>query len=1160
MRKGEVRKMSAGKWCVTVAVLAALCGCLTPLKRDMFGVRLGGKLSPQIKDELEDSSELGVRLVELDAEAPEVEKGKVRSIAVLGKKDVVLAVGYIVEMKSAYDVEMARLRYEQEHGSFSEIGSIDGKFEFISTLRGDTGEAFVTEKSAYGIIRFDRKAVENILRQVSLKDYRSNRRGIDAMARIVGLPEIAEELANRQDIEVRESADGSVRLERNLDTGTNVLTIGTRRIELVRTERQYWNGIDLTAIGSDTGLCFRVNYNNELCQYAVIGARQELVGVARRLYGGESDDGDEKPGTAEAVRPFRMEDLRVVAPGVARYYWEDDPERLNGEPVKDADAIRQLIVDSSVKAIPPGFFANWKNLETVSVGRRRDQRGLDLGSRTFAGCPRLNCIVCPSGSGSVVAQADTFDGCPDDVVMVFDMDSRCECGPWEVRPVMGCPKELHLKDVSEKLMRFGDFYFERKSCGMELFYYGGTNETVHVPAEVNGSTVYRIGAAAFLPPCPVKTLSLPRGCDSWRGSGAYWPCEPPHLEKVLMNGPYSPEIRESAKIDTVYARSVEDRDRSEEQPVVVVPECAPLEEYSADTNRLAKSGPVSYYRHPDGIEVLAYDLGPDGVIDVPDEIEGVPVTKIAAGLLSTVDPRNVRLPDTFGDWALSPDLVGRWEKDLAGYLAATNKADAVRRFAEPREVPSFGRVERLPEQGYYEEGKSVKWSLSDSAGRYAETLARLERGVAKGDVQSKAGLANYLMYGRPGLYGIVNRARARALCEEVVRSSDPTRVNLFEGYALLDALTMLVELDGSLGVERERARTQCLRHIWEWFGKGIADCLELTSRRPLPPLLFLKDPFSRERHFWWTADWEKTDVRDLEYLVRFAAIRGDRAARAMIDEDGTFHPERREGCVAKVESRTLPKWRRASGDRTPAVFTDIVAEGALKAETDPLGLSAFAAKRDKLEFKALVRVPDGAEGSVPLVVYIPGNGELDELVRQFRQRVLIDKVLSAEFQAKHPCGLLALTPPSVLGTLWTGTDGPNGRHWLMKDMIEETLRRYPQLDRRRVYTMGLSYGGSGAMTLALLYPELIAASVPVLPMRPAEFERSAEFPWNFCFCYNRERWRNTPGGEEAYVRFMEKENLAGGDCQIVDIPVMPDSWNVAWQNDEIWDWLFTKHR
>ena len=62
--------------------------------------------------------------------------------------------------------------------------------------------------------------------------------------------------------------------------------------------------------------------------------------------------------------------------------------------------------------------------------------------------------------------------------------------------------------------------------------------------------------------------------------------------------------------------------------------------------------------------------------------------------------------------------------------------------------------------------------------------------------------------------------------------------------------------------------------------------------------------------------------------------------------------------------------------------------------------------------RGLVFTPKGGVAR-PMIVYIPGNGEIGDVARQFRQRAIFDRVTSAEFQAKYPCYLLAVSPPGL---------------------------------------------------------------------------------------------------------------------------------------------------
>ena len=90
-------------------------------------------------------------------------------------------------------------------------------------------------------------------------------------------------------------------------------------------------------------------------------------------------------------------------------------------------------------------------------------------------------------------------------------------------------------------------------------------------------------------------------------------------------------------------------------------------------------------------------------------------------------------------------------------------------------------------------------------------------------------------------------------------------------------------------------------------------------------------------------------------------------------------------------------------------------------------------------FRCILFPPSGKVASkkrVPMIVHIPGKGERGEPIKQFRQRTIFDKVLSAKFQKSMPCYLLAISPPESVSTLHGGMPGqPNGVQRTMHDMI-----------------------------------------------------------------------------------------------------------------------------
>ena len=73
-------------------------------------------------------------------------------------------------------------------------------------------------------------------------------------------------------------------------------------------------------------------------------------------------------------------------------------------------------------------------------------------------------------------------------------------------------------------------------------------------------------------------------------------------------------------------------------------------------------------------------------------------------------------------------------------------------------------------------------------------------------------------------------------------------------------------------------------------------------------------------------------------------------------------------------------------------------------------------------------------------------------------------------------------------------DGPR-----LRDLVETTLRRNPELDPRRVYVAGFSAGAAMAHALAVRYPEVFAAAFVHSGLGFAFAENRWEVPWAMRF-------------------------------------------------------------
>lgn len=106
-----------------------------------------------------------------------------------------------------------------------------------------------------------------------------------------------------------------------------------------------------------------------------------------------------------------------------------------------------------------------------------------------------------------------------------------------------------------------------------------------------------------------------------------------------------------------------------------------------------------------------------------------------------------------------------------------------------------------------------------------------------------------------------------------------------------------------------------------------------------------------------------------------------------------------------------------------------------KAEMARYSLKAYGNRDATNVVKGLLFTPKPVGmNALPMVVYIPGNGEIGDIARQFRQRAIFDRITSAKFQEKYPCFLLALTPPASATTILGGMPGhPTGEYGVRLD-------------------------------------------------------------------------------------------------------------------------------
>jgi len=199
------------------------------------------------------------------------------------------------------------------------------------------------------------------------------------------------------------------------------------------------------------------------------------------------------------------------------------------------------------------------------------------------------------------------------------------------------------------------------------------------------------------------------------------------------------------------------------------------------------------------------------------------------------------------------------------------------------------------------------------------------------------------------------------------------------------------------------------------------------------------------------------------------------------------------------------------------------------------------------EYQFLLYLPEGYNQDRakrwPLVVFLHGAGERgDDLnrVKIHGPAKLVDKGKSFPF--------ILVTPQCPAGHWWPFED--------LNPLLDEIIARY-RVDVDRVYLTGLSMGGAGTWTWAILRPDRFAAIAPICgPAEPLLAERIKDIPvWAF------------HGAKDPVVSVRESETMvdalrkAGGDVKLTIYPeATHDSWTATYDNPELYDWLLSHRR
>lgn len=126
----------------------------------------------------------------------------------------------------------------------------------------------------------------------------------------------------------------------------------------------------------------------------------------------------------------------------------------------------------------------------------------------------------------------------------------------------------------------------------------------------------------------------------------------------------------------------------------------------------------------------------------------------------------------------------------------------------------------------------------------------------------------------------------------------------------------------------------------------------------------------------------------------------------------------------------------------------------------------------------------------------------------------------------------------------------------VKEMID-TYLNYPDVDRSRVYIIGLSMGGMATYDMVSRFPEIFAAAIPICgavdPTRLADIE-GVSFR---IFHGDADTVVPVECSRKAYKALRE----AGVDVEYIEFPgCTHGSWNPAFNRDDFMEWLFKQKK
>ena len=225
------------------------------------------------------------------------------------------------------------------------------------------------------------------------------------------------------------------------------------------------------------------------------------------------------------------------------------------------------------------------------------------------------------------------------------------------------------------------------------------------------------------------------------------------------------------------------------------------------------------------------------------------------------------------------------------------------------------------------------------------------------------------------------------------------------------------------------------------------------------------------------------------------------------------------------------------------------------------------ASGDSLNYRLLRPEVEQQGEKYPLVLFLHGAGERgsDNEKQLFHgSQMWLNPVNRGNYPA------FVLFPQCPEPGYWAYTDRPSSFEpdqmpadvplspvfQVLKELLD-TYLAMPQVDNKRIYVIGLSMGGMGTYDLAIRYPELFAAAIPICGTVNATRLKAAKDVKFRIFHGDADSIVPVNGSRQAYKAL----KAAGADVEYIEFPgVTHGSWNPAFTQPDFMRWLFSQKK